>query len=83
MAFAEWKETYAVYNLGSGESHSVKEVADLLRELWGNPVEYVATGETRPNEVLDTIADITKLRNLGWKPNISLKEGLSEMIAHL
>ena len=44
MAFAEWKETYAVYNLGSGESHSVKEVADLLRELWGKPVEYVATG---------------------------------------
>ena len=54
-----------MYNLGSGESHSVREVADLLRELWGKPVEYVATGETRPNEVLDTIADISRLKAMG------------------
>lgn len=83
MAFAEWEETYAVYNLGSGESHSVREVADLLRELWGKPVEYVATGETRPNEVLDTVADISRLKEMGWSPKVSLRDGLTEMIAHL
>lgn len=83
MAFAEWKELYAVYNLGSGESYSVREVAELLQELWGKPVEYVATGETRPNEVLDTIADISKLRAMGWEPRISLEDGLREMIVNL
>lgn len=80
MAFAEWKNIFSIYNLGSGESYSVKEVADLLRELWGKPVEYVATGETRPNEVLDTIADTARLRAVGWEPKISLREGLIEMI---
>lgn len=83
MAFAEWKETFAVYNLGSGESHSVRELADMLMKLWPKPVEYVATGETRPNEVLDTVADISKLRAMGWSPRISLEEGLKEMISNL
>lgn len=83
MAFAEWKETFAVYNLGSGESHSVKEVAQMLMKLWPKQVEYVATGETRPNEVLDTIADISRLRAMGWSPKVSLKAGLQEMIKNL
>ena len=83
MSFAEWKEIFAVYNLGSGESHSVREVAGILLELWGKPVEYVATGETRPNEVLDTVADISKLRTMGLSPRVSLKEGLKEMISNL
>ena len=83
MTFAEWTETFAVYNLGSGESHSVREVAEMLMKLWPKPVEYVATGETRPNEVLDTVADISKLRAMGWKPKISLEEGLKEMIGNL
>lgn len=83
MSFAEWKEIFAVYNLGSGESHSVREVAGILLELWGKPVKYVATGETRPNEVLDTVADISKLRTMGWSPRVSLKEGLKEMISNL
>ena len=69
-----------MYNLGSGESYSVREVAEMLMRLWPNPVEYVATGETRPNEVLDTVADMSKLCSMGWKPRISLEEGLKEMI---
>lgn len=83
MAFADWKETYSVYNLGSGVSHSVREVAEMLMHLWLKPVEYMATGETRPNEVLDTVADISKLRAMGWTPRISLEEGLKEMISNL
>ena len=81
MAFCEWPTTYAVYNLGTGESHSVREVAQTMIRLTGRNIEYVATGETRPNEVLDTIADISKLRALGWSPKVTLEEGLREVIA--
>lgn len=80
MAFCNWPSTYAVYNLGTGESHSVQEVAQIMIRLSGHPVTYVATGETRPNEVLDTVADISKLRALGWSPKVSLEEGLKEMM---
>ena len=83
MAFAEWKDTFAVYNIGSGKSYSVREVAEMLMRLWPQPVEYMATGETRPNEVLDTVADISRLKRMGWSPRISLEKGLKEMIANL
>lgn len=83
MAMNKWPNIYGVYNLGSGVSYSVKEVADLLIKLWNKPLKYVATGETRPNEVLDTVADISKMRALGWNPKVSIEVGLKEMIDNL
>jgi len=80
MAFCEWPDRYAVYNLGTGESHSVREVALEMIRLTGREIEYVATGETRPNEVLDTVADISKLRALGWEPKVTLEDGLKELL---
>lgn len=70
-----------VYNLGSGKSYSVKEVIDIIRRIFDKPIEYRCTGETRPNEVMNTVADISKIKKeLGWEPEISLKEGLEMMI---
>lgn len=75
------KSELKIYNLGSGKSHSVKEVIDIIREIFDEPIEYRCTGEIRPNEVMDTIADISKIKKeLGWEPEISLKEGLKMMI---
>lgn len=70
-----------IYNLGSGESHSVKEVIELVRQLADENIEYECTNEIRPSEVMDTIADISKIKNeLGWQPTVSLKEGLKSML---
>lgn len=73
--------TLQTYNLGTGESHSVKEIIDIVRTLSGHEVDYECTHEIRPNEVLDTIADITKIkRELHWTPKISLIEGIKSMM---
>lgn len=70
-----------IYNLGSGQSYSVKEVIDTVRRLSYKPVEYECTGEIRPNEVMDTVADISKIKaELGWTPEVTLEEGLKRMI---
>lgn len=69
------------YNLGTGVSYSVKEIVDFVREIYQTKIDYLCTNEFRPNEVLDTVADISKIRNeLGWSPGISIKEGLQKMI---
>jgi nucleoside-diphosphate-sugar epimerase len=71
----------AIYNLGTGNSHSVKEVAYMIMENIHVPIVYECSGETRPNEVMDTIADISLIYNeLNWIPKISLNEGISAMI---
>ena len=70
------------YNLGSGLSYSVKEIVDMLRGLFDTEIEYICTHEIRPNDVLDTIADISKIQNeLHWKPSISILEGLTKMVS--
>ena len=70
-----------IYNLGSGKSHSVKEVIEIVRQLSDKPIVYECTNEIRLNEVMDTVADISKIKNeLNWSPNITLQEGLKRMI---
>ena len=54
-------------DIGTGESVSVKDIAPNL------PVR-----EGMPGERPDTKADITKMKALGWKPTISVKEFLAK-----
>lgn len=70
-----------IFNLGSGKSHSVKEIIDIVLQLSDKDIEYQCTNETRQNEVINTIANITKIKKeLGWEPKISLREGLKSML---
>lgn len=73
--------SFQAYNLGSGKSYSVKEIIDIVRKLSDNEIDYKCTNEIRPNEVLDTIADISKVKKeLNWKPFVSIQEGLKQML---
>ena len=65
-----------VFNIGSGKSIAVTEVAQTVAKQFPS-VEIEFTGEQRPNEVLDTVADITKARDLlNWKPNVFFEKGI-------
>lgn len=71
-----------VYNAGSGESYSVRDVAERVAELAGVRKPLQVTGPARANEVLDVVADVTHAAvTLGWRPQISLNDGLRETIA--
>ena len=72
----------SIFNIGSGVGTTVKDVAGLALQLMGNPVQ-LRLGElpTRDDEIMEMSADITKARDyLGWKPQISLKDGLGKSI---
>ncbi|WP_167604641.1 NAD-dependent epimerase/dehydratase family protein [Maribellus sediminis] len=70
---------FDVFNLGTGISYSVAEVIDIVQEIVGNKFEF--TGKQRKNEVLDTVANISKMnKKLNWIPQISLKEGLMKLL---
>ena len=69
------------YNLGTGVSFSVKEIVDIVRGFFNMEIDYLCTNEFRPNDVMDTIADISKIKNdLHWLPQISIREGLKKML---
>ena len=69
------------YNLGTGISFSVKEIVDFVRDLFNTEIDYLCTNEFRPNDVMDTVADISKIKNeLHWSPAVSIREGLQKML---
>jgi GDP-4-dehydro-6-deoxy-D-mannose reductase len=73
---------FAVFNVGSGTSHSVADVIAIIQELWGTDLPVRSDHVRRPGEVMDTVADITRARQqLGWSPRYTLRDGLMAMRA--
>ncbi|GGX96541.1 NAD-dependent epimerase/dehydratase family protein [Streptomyces anandii] len=67
-----------VYNTGSGEPHTVGEMARSLAAAHGGP-EPVVAGEYRLGDVRHITADSGRLRaELGWTPRVSFEEGIRE-----
>ncbi|MEI8205395.1 MAG: NAD(P)-dependent oxidoreductase [Kiritimatiellales bacterium] len=68
------------FNIGSGESISVEEIAwAIAKQLSCDDVSFL--GEHRPNEVLDTVADIKKAGELlHWVPRFSFREGIQNCL---
>lgn len=72
---------YQIYNIGSGASHSVKEIIEHVEKILQTNIEIVSTDEKRKAEVDNTIADISKARALlGWYPQTSLEIGLRAIL---
>lgn len=71
-----------VYNLGSGENHSVLEIYSLIKRLVGSQVEPLFQASLE-GEARMTLADNTKAKGLGWSPKVSLEQGLKSMISYI
>jgi len=72
-----------VINLGSGRELSMRDLAELVLRLMGDPVrpEFGALPE-RPTEIVRMVSDASKARRLlGWAPAIGLEAGLERTIA--
>jgi dTDP-L-rhamnose 4-epimerase len=66
------------YNTGSGEPHTVGEMAQALASAYGGP-DPVVTGEYRLGDVRHITADSSRLRaELGWKAEVGFAEGMRE-----
>jgi nucleoside-diphosphate-sugar epimerase len=72
----------ATFNIGSGESYSVAEVAEMVRSAAAVGKPVVSRGNRRVNDIPDVIADIAAIRiAVGWSPSITLPDGLRGMVA--
>ncbi|MFG3099180.1 NAD-dependent epimerase/dehydratase family protein [Streptomyces sp. NPDC048182] len=70
--------TLTAYNTGSGEPHTVGEMARALAHAHGGP-EPVVTGGYRLGDVRHITADSARLRaELRWRPEVGFAAGMAE-----
>lgn len=62
-------------NIGSGKDISIRELADLVAEVVGFSGE-IRTDPSKPDGTPRKLMDNTVIRELGWQPRISLKDGI-------
>ena len=62
-------------NMGSGKEVTIKELAELVKEIVGFEGE-LKWDSTKPDGTPRKLMDNSKLAGLGWTPKIDLKEGL-------
>ncbi len=72
---------YVEYRLGSGSSISIKEVTMLIKNMINSKTDIIfGKIPFRRNEIIESIADITELNLLGWRPEISIDKGIEKTI---
>jgi len=67
--------SHHLINVGRGEDLTISELAKMVAGIVGyeGPVEW---DPTKPDGTPQKLLDVSLITNLGWKPRISLEEGL-------
>lgn len=77
---AEHGEPGEAYNVGTGDSTSIHELAEAVRELTGATVDIVHE-DRRSGDIDHSRADVRKARTeLGFEPRVGLEAGLQTVL---
>lgn len=71
------------YNIGNNQPTTMLELAQIVKEITGSKSEIVKLGfgsntRLREREIEYRIPDISKMKALGWKPKIMIREGIKK-----
>ena len=79
-AVVQLTETYEgedIVNIGVGEDISIRELAELMREITGYQGEIV-NDTSKPDGTPRKLLDVSRLRALGWEARIPLRQGVED-----
>jgi len=74
-------KTGEVYNIGGGNQTANIDLTRMILALLGRPASLIKPVEDRIGHDRRYSLDSTKLRGLGWQPEIELAQGLQETVA--
>ncbi len=73
---AEVRNTHI--NIGTGVDISIKELAELIKEVVGFRGELYFNAD-KPDGTMKKLTDVSKLHSLGWKHKVELQDGVRAM----
>jgi GDP-L-fucose synthase len=77
MAFTDDTGTVQSHiNVGSGKEATIREIAETVKEVIGFKGE-ITWDSSKPDGTPRKLMDSSRINALGWKPQVSLKEGIA------
>lgn len=76
LLLLEKHDSPEIINIGCGEDISIRELAELMCDVVGFNGD-LAWDTTKPDGTPRKLLDVTRLRDLGWRPAIPLREGIA------
>lgn len=67
-------------NVGSGKAATVGEIAQLVSNALGIPIQPIVQGEFRPGEMRHLTSDTTRISAVGYKPEVDLATGIERYL---
>ena len=74
----ENKMEESIYNVGSGEEISIKELAELIQEITGHKGGII-WDQTKPDGTNRKLMDSSKIKKLQWNNNVTLIQGVKKI----
>ncbi len=72
---------YRPYNIGTGRTVTVLELARLIADGLGKPAEIAPSGEFRAGDIRHCVVDVSRARaKLGWQAERRLEDGIGELL---
>ena len=70
-----------VFNVAGDEIVSIRGLAEMLCETMGASPRLLFTGQRRPGDSQRWVANTARLRGLGYRPRVNLRDGLRDTVA--
>jgi dTDP-L-rhamnose 4-epimerase len=80
LVMEDGRSDFGVFNVGGGRAVTVSEFAELMLSAAGSTLPAEITGEFRLGDTRHTISDISRLRELGWQPEIPVEQNVIEYL---
>lgn len=66
-----------LYNVGTGEDLTIRELAETIQQIIGHKGEII-WDSSKPDGTPRKLMDVSKMHELGWKHQVDLKDGIQK-----
>ncbi|MEO8253865.1 MAG: GDP-L-fucose synthase [Flavobacterium sp.] len=66
-----------LYNVGTGEDLTIKQLAETIQKSIGHQGE-ILWDDSKPDGTPRKLMDVSKMQHLGWKHQVALEEGITK-----